>query len=57
MTVWFVSVAGASGDGAMFLHADGCGGAVGESLATADRDAVDVRVSSCHSLTCMEKSW
>ena len=57
MSVWFVSVAGASSDGAVFLHADGCGGAVGESLATADRDAVDVRVSSCHSLTCMEKSW
>ena len=37
-----VYVAGASGDGAMFLHADGCGGAVGEGLATVDWDAVDV---------------
>ena len=35
-------MAGASGDGAVFLHADGCGGAVGESLASIDREAVDV---------------
>ena len=35
-------MAGASGDGAVFLHADSCGGAVGESLASVDREAVDV---------------
>ena len=44
LSVWWrgVYVAGASGDGAVFLHADGCGGAVGESLASVDREAVDV---------------
>ena len=51
-----VSVAGASGDGAVLTHADGRRGAVGKIHDTVSRDAVAVRAFIFSLLTRMKKS-